>query len=64
MEWLKNLSNAIEYIESHLDTEISYEEVCADCVLFNLLFSAVIFLCCRNFIVRIHPQTQDVPSCF
>ena len=27
MEWLKNLSNAIEYIESHLDTEISYEEV-------------------------------------
>ena len=21
MEWLKNLSNAIEYIESHLDTE-------------------------------------------
>ena len=26
MEWLKNLSNAIEYIESHLDTEISYEE--------------------------------------
>ena len=26
MEWLKNLSNAIEYIEDNLDKEISYEE--------------------------------------
>lgn len=26
MEWIKNLSNVIEYIERHLDREISYEE--------------------------------------
>ena len=43
MEWLKNLSNAIEYIESHLDTEISYEEAariaCCSTYYFQRLFS-------------------------
>ena len=45
MEWLKNLSNAIEYIESHLDTEISYEEAariaCCSTYYFQRLFSYV-----------------------
>ncbi len=26
MEWLRNLSNAIDYIEKNLDGEICYEE--------------------------------------
>ena len=45
MEWLKNLSNAIEYIESHLDTDISYEEAariaCCSTYYFQRLFSYV-----------------------
>ena len=26
MEWLKKLSDAIDYIESNLDSDLSYEE--------------------------------------
>ena len=45
MEWLKNLSNAIEYIEDNLDKEISYEEAariaCCSTYYFQRLFSYV-----------------------
>lgn len=45
MEWLKNLSNAIEYIEDNLDKEISYEEAariaCCSTYYFRRLFSYV-----------------------
>ena len=45
MEWLKNLSNTIEYIEDNLDKEISYEEaariVCCSTYYFQRLFSYV-----------------------
>lgn len=43
MEWLKNLSNAIDYIEDNLDKEISYEEAariaCCSTYYFQRLFS-------------------------
>ncbi len=43
MEWLKNLSNAIEYIEDNLDKEISYDEAaciaCCSTYYFQRLFS-------------------------
>lgn len=45
MEWLKNLSNAIEYIEDNLNKEISYEEAariaCCSTYYFQRLFSYV-----------------------
>ncbi len=45
MEWLKNLSNAIEYIEDNLDKEISYDEAariaCCSTYYFQRLFSYV-----------------------
>ena len=45
MEWLKNLSNAIEYIEDNLDKEISYEKAariaCCSTYYFQRLFSYV-----------------------
>ena len=45
MEWLKNLCSAIEYIEDHLDQEISYEEAariaCCSTYYFQRLFSYV-----------------------
>ena len=45
MEWLKNLSNAIEYIEDNLDKEISYEEAariaCCSTYYFQRLLSYV-----------------------
>lgn len=45
MEWLKNLSNAIEYIEDNLDKELSYEEAvrtaCCSTYYFQRLFSYV-----------------------
>jgi len=45
MEWLKNLSNAIEYIEDHLDKELSYDEAariaCCSTYYFQRLFSYV-----------------------
>lgn len=45
MEWLKNLSNAIDYIESNLDKSISYEEAariaCCSTYYFQRMFSYV-----------------------
>ena len=45
MEWLKNLSSAIEYIEDNLDKEISYEKAariaCCSTYYFQRLFSYV-----------------------
>ena len=45
MEWLKNLSNAIEYIEENLAGEISYEEAakiaCCSTYYFQRMFSYV-----------------------
>lgn len=45
MEWLKNLSSAVEYIENHLDKEISYDEAariaCCSTYYFQRLFSYV-----------------------
>ena len=42
MEWLKNLSNAIEYIEDNLDKGISYEETariaCYQPITFSVCF--------------------------
>ena len=52
MEWLKNLSNAIEYIESHLDTEISYEEAariaCCSTYYFSGYFPMLQEFHCQN----------------
>lgn len=43
MEWLKNLSKAIEYIEMNLAGEISYEEAakiaCCSTYYFQRMFS-------------------------
>lgn len=45
MEWLENLSNVIEYIESHLDKEISYDEIakraCCSAYYFQRIFTYV-----------------------
>ena len=45
MEWLKNLSNAIDYIESNLDGEISYEKAakiaCCSTYYFQRMFTYV-----------------------
>ncbi len=45
MEWLKNLNNAIDYIEINLDSEISYEEAakiaCCSTYYFQRMFTYV-----------------------
>lgn len=45
MEWLKNLSSAVEHIEDHLDKDISYDEAtriaCCSTYYFHRLFSYV-----------------------
>lgn len=45
MEWLKNLSNAIEYIEENLDKEISVDTAasiaCCSTYYFQRMFSYV-----------------------
>lgn len=45
MEWLRNLSNAIDYIEKNLEGEICYEEatkiVCCSTYYFQRMFSYV-----------------------
>ena len=62
MEWLKNLSNAIEYIESHLDTEISYEEAariaCCSTYYFQRLFSYVAGISLSEYIRKAKSQTH------
>ena len=56
MEWLKNLSNAIEYIEDNLDKEISYEEAariaCCSTYYFQRLFSYVAGIPLSEYIRR------------
>lgn len=45
MEWLKNLSDVIDYVEKHLDDEISYDEAariaCCSTYYFQRMFSYV-----------------------
>ena len=56
MEWLKNLSSAVEYIENHLDQEISYEEAariaCCSTYYFQRLFSYVAGISLSEYIRR------------
>ena len=56
MEWLKNLSNAIEYIEENLDRDISYEEAariaCCSTFYFQRVFSYVAGISLSEYIRR------------
>jgi len=56
MEWLKNLSAAIEYIEANLDKQISYEEAariaCCSPYYFQRLFSYVAGISLSEYIRR------------
>ncbi len=56
MEWLKNLSNAIEYIEENIDKEISYEEAahiaCCSTYYFQRMFSYVAGISLSEYIRR------------
>ena len=54
MEWLKNLSNAIDYIENNLAGEISYEEVakiaCCSTYYFQRMFTYVVGISLSEYI--------------
>jgi AraC family transcriptional regulator len=56
MEWLKNLSKAIEYIEDHLDDDICYEETariaCCSTFYFQRMFSYVTGISLSEYIRR------------
>lgn len=56
MEWLKKLSDAIAYIEKHLDAEISYEEAariaCCSPYYFQRMFSYVAGISLSDYIRR------------
>lgn len=56
MEWLKNLSSAIEYMEENLDKEISYEEAariaCCSTFYFQRIFSYVAGISLSDYIRR------------
>lgn len=56
MEWLKKLSNAMEYIENHLDSEISYEEAariaCCSSFYFQRMFSYIAGISLSEYIRR------------
>lgn len=56
MEWLNNLSNAIEYIENNLDKEISYDEAariaCCSTYYFQRMFSYVVGISLSDYIRR------------
>jgi len=56
MEWLKNLSYAIAYIENHLDKEISYEKAahiaCCSTYYFQRMFSYVAGISLSEYIRR------------
>lgn len=56
MEWLKNLSDAIDYIEQHLDKEISYEEAaqiaCCSTYYFQRMFTYVAGITLADYIRR------------
>jgi len=56
MEWLKKLGAAIDYIEAHLDTEISYDEIariaCCSPYYFQRIFSYVSGISLSTYIRR------------
>lgn len=56
MKWLENLSSAIEYIEDHLDKEISYDEVariaCCSTYYFQRIFSYIAGISLSEYIRR------------
>ena len=56
MEWLKKLSKAIEYIESNLDKEISYDEAariaCCSTYYFQRMFTYVAGISLADYIRR------------
>lgn len=56
MRWLESLSNAIDYIEDHLDKEISYEEAariaCCSTYYFQRMFSYVVGISLSEYIRR------------
>ena len=56
MEWLKNLSTAIDYIEDNLDNDISYDEAaqiaCCSSFYFQRLFSYVSGISLSEYIRR------------
>ena len=56
MEWLNNLSKAIEFIEKHLDQEISFDEVariaCCSTYYFQRIFSYVAGISLAEYIRR------------
>lgn len=56
MEWLKNLSNAIAYIENNLDQEISYDEAariaCCSTFYFQRMFTYVAGISLAEYIRR------------
>lgn len=56
MEWLKKLSNAIAYVEEHLDKEISYDEAariaCCSTFYFQRMFTYVTGISLADYIRR------------
>ena len=56
MKWLEKLSSAIEYIEDHLDKEISYDEAariaCYSTFYFQRMFSYVVGISLSDYIRR------------
>lgn len=56
MEWLRKLSNAIDYIENNLDGEISYEEAakitCCSIYYFQRMFTYVAGISLSEYIRR------------
>lgn len=56
MEWLKNLSKAIEYLENNLDKEVSYEKAaeiaCCSTFYFQRMFSYVAGISLSEYIRR------------
>lgn len=56
MEWLKNLSEAVEYIENHLDKELSYDEAariaCCSTGYFQRMFSYVAGISLSEYVRR------------
>lgn len=56
MEWVKKLGAAIDYIEAHLDTEISYDEIariaCCSSYYFQRIFSYVSGISLSTYIRR------------
>jgi len=56
MNWLKNLSDAIDYIEDNLDGEISYDEcaniACCSTFYFQRMFSYIAGISLSEYIRR------------